>query len=175
MLRSRRRAQQNIFALGGWLFADLLLVLTLIFLALSGPWQTAQGKATLTPTPKPVLCGLDSAYQEVLVTVSDPIGLRNQTHSAFTSFAGDLQRSDLRKNKHRIAGLVEVFGGSSNVDDGVNFATGAIAAMKTEVYNRFIFTTQTDFFKPLWSGAIGSNQLDIFVFYYAFAQKCGTK
>jgi len=173
MAQKRNRWQQNIFALGGWLFADLLLVLTLIFLATSAPWQIAQGGPTVTVTPTPVLCGLDSQFQEVTVTVSDPYGLRRQTRSAFASFARDLQRSALSKSKGRVAGLVEVFGGNPNsVGDGTNFAKGAIAAMKTETHSHFIFSPQTAFFKPLWTGGASFNQLVIYVFYYAFAQKC---
>lgn len=160
------------FALGGWLFADLLLVLTLIFLATSTPWQTAQGKGSITPTP--INCGIDGNFQEVTVTVSDPYGLRAETSGAFASFASDLRRSDLRKNQNRIAGLVEVFGGSQDVNDGTNFAAGAIAAMKTETHGHFLFSPQTAFFKPLWTGGANFNQVVIFVFYYVFAQKCAS-
>jgi len=169
MARQYNRWRQNMFALGGWLFADLLLVLTLIFLATSAPWQM-QGNGLTTPTP--IICGIKSDSQEVTITVSDPFGLRNQTSAAFASFANDLRQSDLQKNKTQIAGLVEVFGGSGDVNDGTNFAAGAIAAMKTETHSHFIFSPRTVFFKPLWTGGANDNQLVIYVFYYALAQKC---
>ncbi|MGH2484435.1 MAG: hypothetical protein ACRDHE_00335, partial [Ktedonobacterales bacterium] len=134
--RNREQGQWNIFALAGWLFADLLLVLTLIFLLSSATW-IATAQPLVTPTPPPVVCGLDQQHaQTVIVTSSDPFGLRNQSAHALSAFAGDLQRSGLNLHSGREAGFIEVFGGSGDPGDGARFAQGAIKAMQQLVAQR---------------------------------------
>lgn len=174
MMRRRKRAQWGIFPLAGWLFTDLLLAMMMLFLV-SGTLgvpnpPTSKSK---TPTPPPVVCGIDPNYHTALVTVSDPQGLRSRTASALNSFFSDVEKnSNLRKDSGHIAGVVEVFGGSSDVADGVNFASGAIQSLKNHANGRFIFSSRTAYFKPLWDGTIQSNQVRIYVFYYMLAVSC---
>ena len=167
------RTQRTIFSLAGWLFADLLLALALLFMASATPWvATANAKVTPTPVPK-TICGIEKAPQEVILTASDPYGVRQQTSAGLTSFIGDVKsNAALRANANRIAGLIEVFGGSTDPGDGTTFAAGAIRALQLMQSNHFIVTDQTAFFKPLWSGAIGSNQIDMFVFYFRISASC---
>jgi len=54
MLNNRRHSKQNIFHTAGWLFADLLLALTIIFIAASTT-SKPQVKAAPSPTPVPTL------------------------------------------------------------------------------------------------------------------------
>lgn len=171
MTRRHIRFERSIFSLAGWLFADLLLVLALVFLATSSPW-IAGARAKPQPTPSPVICGMDKVPQFVTVAVSDPSGLRVPTQNAIKSFAANIRHSNLTRNAKRIAGLVEVFGGSADVGDGVSFASGAIIALKAMIGQHFIFSSQTAFFKPLWDGTLRSNQVSIYVFYFVVAPSC---
>ena len=127
-------------------------------------------------TPTPEVCGIDQNYQSALVTVSDPIGVRNLSTPAMTSFFHDVMANKtLRADARGSAGVVEVFGGSGNVNDGIKFATGAIASLKAHSNGQFIFSARTGYFKPLWDGTIQFNQVRIFVFYYILATSCGSR
>jgi hypothetical protein len=161
------------FSLAGWLFADLLLALTIVFLASSASWVPQAGAK---PSP-PVICGLDGKHpQDFVLTVSDPNGLRASPPSRGTAnrLANDLKHSQLKKNANRMAGFVEIFGGSPDVGDGTTFASGAIYALKHWPPAHFLFSSSTVFFKALWDGGINWNQLHIYVFYFLVAQSCNT-
>ena len=169
MKRLRRATGWGIFPLAGWLFTDLLLAMMMIFLVAS-----ANGVPRKV-TPPPVICGIDPKYQEVVVSVNDPYGVRSQTTDAMNSFFANVRNNrDLRRNTGRVAGVVEVFGGSSDVNDGVNFAAGAIQSLRRHSDGRFIFTSRTVYFKPLWDGGLNASQVRIYVFYFIVAPSCST-
>jgi hypothetical protein len=175
MSRKRRRTQWSVFPLAGWLFTDLLLAMMMLFLVSGTVGVPNPGPVTKTPTPPSVVCGIDPAYHTALVTVSDPEGLRGQTASALNSFFSDVEHNHVLQNDSgRVAGVVEVFGGSPNVSDGVNFAAGAILSLHNHANGQFIFSPRTVYFKPLWDGTIESNQVRIYVFYYILAASCGS-
>ena len=175
MMGRRKRTQWGIFPLAGWLFTDLLLAMMMLFLVsgtLGVPNPVSKAAA---PTPAPVVCGIDPNYRTALVTVSDPYGLRSQTASALNSFFSDVEHNpELHKDAGHVAGVVEVFGGSSSVGDGVNFASGAIKSLRNHANGQFIFSVRTAYFKPLWDGTIQSDQVRIYVFYYILAASCGS-
>lgn len=166
---SSRRPRQSIYSLAGWLFADLLLALTIIFLAISAPWVIAAPKQ---PPPPPTICGMDQNPTVAKLTVSDPYGLRARSTGALNGFANEVRHSALSRKSKNIAGFVEVFGGSSDVGDGVTFAGGAIQSLRILAKSRFIFTSQTAFFKPLWDGTLASNQVVIYVFFFKLSASC---
>lgn len=174
MKRAQRPTMWSIFPLAGWLFTDLLLAMMMIFLVAS-----ANGVPTILAQkpPEPVICGIDPAYQDVVVTVSDPYGVRSQSASAMNSFFSDVEHnSGLRQSAshNKSAGVVEVFGGSGDVSDGVAFADGAIRSLKQHANGRFLFSSRSAFFKPLWDGTIQANQVRIYVFYFVVSSSCGT-
>lgn len=174
MMRRHKRTQWGIFPLAGWLFTDLLLAMMMLFLV-SGTLGIPNPSPTIkAPTPAPVVCGIDPKYHTALVTVSDPYGLRNQSAAALNSFFTDVKNNTtLQHDDGHVAGVVEVFGGSSNVGDGVTFAAGAIQSLKNHANGQFIFSSRTAYFKPLWDGTIQPNQVRIYVFYYILAASCG--
>ena len=56
MYNNRRAAKRSIFHIAGWLFADLLLALTIMFIAASAagkPLSTTKTHLSITPTPTP--------------------------------------------------------------------------------------------------------------------------
>ncbi len=168
MRRSRRTTTWGIFPLAGWLFTDLLLALTLLFLVTS---VTGVAKPLPSPkvTPTPVICGVDPKYESAIVTSRDPDGVRNQTPDAMNSFFADVQHSDLQKYQGRLVGVAEVFGGSPDVGDGITFAAGAIKSLSAHSNGSFLFYSRTVFFRPLWDGELESDQVRIYVFFLTVA------
>jgi hypothetical protein len=175
MWRRRKRAEWGTFQLAGWLFTDLLLAMMMVFLVSAKDGIPNVHSQTGGVTP-PEVCGIDPNYHNALVTVSDPIGVRNRSASAMSSFFRDVSSNKtLKADAHRVAGVVEVFGGSSNVNDGITFASGAIASLKAHSNGQFIFSSRTVYFKALWDGTISSNQVRVYVFYYILATSCGSQ
>lgn len=176
MRQRRRRAQWGIFQLAGWLFTDLLLAMMMIFLVSAKDGIPNVRSRTGSATPPPVVCGMDPNYHSAIVTVSDPVGVRGQRASAMNSFFHDVMvNKTLQADAQRVAGVVEIFGGSSDVTDGVTFAAGAILSLKAHSNGQFIFSPRTVYFKPLWDGTIAPNQVRIYVFYYNLATSCGSQ
>ena len=173
MWRRDKRAGWGTFQLAGWLFTDLLLAMMMVFLVSSKDGIPNVGPNAGGVTPTPEVCGIDQNYKSALVTVNDPIGVRNLSTSAMTSFFHDVMANKtLQADARGSAGVVEVFGGSGNVSDGIRFATGAIASLKAHSNGLFIFSARTGYFKPLWDGTIRFNQVRIFVFFYILATSC---
>ncbi|HEU0028170.1 MAG TPA: hypothetical protein VFQ25_13735 [Ktedonobacterales bacterium] len=165
MSKTVHRRTHDIFSLAGWLFADLLLVLTLVFLVSAAPWQQVN-----PPPPPPLICGVEQHYQKVFVSTSDPSGLISHTSRGVRTFQNGL-RNKLGPAKGKVAGLVEVFGGGS-VTHGVALATGAIGAMKQMRTSGYIFTSKTAYFRPLWNGQLSDNTVEVDVFYLILATSC---
>jgi hypothetical protein len=176
MMRRRRRAEWGTFQLAGWLFTDLLLAMMMVFLVSAKDGIPNNKVNAGSATPSPEVCGIDPNYLSAVVTVTDPFGVRNHSTSAMTSFFRNVvANKTLSSDSRKSAGVVEVFGGSSNVKDGVSFAAGAIASLRAHANGQFIFSSRTGFFKPLWDGTLPYNQVRIYVFYYILASTCGSQ
>ena len=88
------RPSPILFGAAGWLFADLLLALAVIFLVANSVGQVTVPTPTPTifmpptPTSTPTICGIDQnpGYSKIL-TVSDAAGLRANMPSAQAAFA----------------------------------------------------------------------------------------
>lgn len=167
MFRRGLHQQRSMFTLAGWLFADLFLVLTMLFFTSATPWVSAS-----TP-PQPQICGIDQKISPVLITVPDPSGLRQQRSSAIKSF-NNVVKQKLRSSASKTAGFVEVFGGNpyNNPADGVKFAAGAIKALKQLATQHFIFTAQTLYFDPQWSGNLLTNQVKVYISFFLISTSC---
>lgn len=160
-MKSVNRRSHDIFSLAGWLFADMLLVLTLIFIVVEPPW--------VGPPPPPVICGVQQSAQVVYVHVSDPGGLIGGSSRAAQDFERAL-RATLGPTHDREAGLVEVFGGSPSVGYGVSLSRAAITTMRH--MPNYVFTSKTAYFRSLWNGTISSNTVEVDVFYLILATSC---
>lgn len=171
MLRHESRARRTMFSLAGWLFADLFLVLTMLFFTSATPWTPHNSSP-----PKPQICGMEQKINSVVITAPDPNGLRQQGASASRSF-NNVVRQKLRSDGKKMAAFVEVFGGNpyGNVADGQTFAKGAINALKLLASQHFIFTSQTLYFDPQWSGNLSTNQVKVYISYFLLSTSCQTQ
>jgi hypothetical protein len=171
MLRRESRQQRSMFSLAGWLFADLFLVLTMLFFTSATPWVTRN------PPSNPQICGMEQKISSYSIKAPDPNGLRQQHNtSAINSFNAVVKKT-LGSDTKKVAGFVEVFGGNpyGNVPDGQNFAAGAIKALKVLGSEHFIFTSQTLYFDPQWAGYLPFNEVKIFISYFLFSTSCQTQ
>ena len=170
------RPSPVLFGAAGWLFADLLLALAIIFLVANSVGQVTIPKPTPTtyvaptPTPTPSICGIEqNPGASLTLAVGNDGGLRNNDGGAEAAFAAQVH-SAMAKYAGRTAGLVQVYGGSYNgnldVQDGVALANGAINGLKRLGGTGFIFSSQETLFQPFWSGTINSNQVQLYVFFF---------
>lgn len=120
MQQRRKRPVLDMTILGGWLFADLLAALMIVFLAAQSPFPklTAPIPAptpspsptfvvTPTPTPEP---RLDFKYQEVTMNNLDYNGIQSGNPSAIAAVVQFLNSQP--QLRHRQAGLVIVYNGA---------------------------------------------------------------
>src|SRR5947209_782920 len=126
----RRFRMRDTVLLSGWLFADLLLALVVIFLAantvgvkpqpIPTPTPTPTPTATATPTPTPTptaitptpLPRLELSKNRVIVSI-DANGLLNNTPGAINDLKQKIRAQALLRG--RTAGLVIAYGGASDV------------------------------------------------------------
>src|SRR5579883_3188347 len=110
----------------GWLFADLLLALTVIFLVANATGTIAlpprhQGKTptpvrliTPTPTPTAVPLSIDPHDLNLQFTIADYTDLTNGVTSAQQSFLASFQQQLTAHNaSHRRVGIALIYSGTS--------------------------------------------------------------
>lgn len=142
MHRNGKNDRNSFITSAGWLFADMLLALTMLFLVANTiavkPLPTrAKGKITptatkvsITPTPTPTptpLPRLELNFHEFTINV-DPQGLLNNSQSAINSVKQQVKAQPVVRG--RSVGLVIAYGGAP--DDSQISRAQAIAG---KVYN----------------------------------------
>jgi hypothetical protein len=114
----------------GWLFADLLLVLAIIFLISNVPQELEKKQPTPTPshtatptlTPVPIdSLVLDKQYTEIPITVDNPVLLSHGDPGAKNSLREKVRIAITKLNlQNRRAGLVIAYGGTGGNTDGTS-------------------------------------------------------
>jgi hypothetical protein len=121
MHRHNNRTIRDMTILGGWLFADLLLALMVIFMAAQPPipkpipptpTPTFTPAATPTPTQEP---RLDFNFQRITLSGVDYNGILNNTPSAVNSMEQAINNHAVLNN--RSVGLVIVYDGAPSDPD----------------------------------------------------------
>ncbi|WP_376794016.1 hypothetical protein [Thermogemmatispora sp.] len=159
--------------LAGWLFADLLLGLAVIFLAAN---SYARVPPPMTPTPTPtvlratptptVLPRLELHHHRFTVTV-DANGLLSNDAGAVAAFKQQVRGQSFLVG--RTAGLVIVYDGAPSVDaigaalDVSRKAMSLLAEMGSREH--FAFTC-TSFYDPLYTLGQDQNRLTIDVYLF---------
>jgi hypothetical protein len=159
MLRQRRTGQHGLFSIAGWLFADLLLALTIIFIsantigakpivkARSTPTPTLIPSPTFTPSPLP---SLEHDYLRFKLTI-DPNGLLNDAPKAIEQIKQQVKSKSQLQG--RSAGLVVAYGGAPSVDQigsAEKIAMKVISVLRDlGQKDHFVFFT-TSYYDPLF-------------------------
>ncbi|MFC4529336.1 hypothetical protein [Sphaerisporangium dianthi] len=161
----RRRPTTSIL-LAGWLFADLLLGLTIIMLGAQAPPaiplspRAAGGTATPSPSPTPSPCatrigGVRAKPVKISFRINPGIDDRALTTQ--------VQRSLLKHRDHlagRHAGMVLTFGANGDAGNGVHLATRVNAAAR-RAYPKIFGTAATRNFHDL-AAPSGSISMEIY-------------
>src|SRR6266446_9227880 len=103
-----RRSGRNMFSIAGWLFADMLLAMMMIFIVASTTSVTIPPKTKLTPTSR-ALPRLELKFHRFTIDV-DPNGILNDAPDAIAAVKNQVRSQAFLKG--RSAGLVVVYGGA---------------------------------------------------------------
>lgn len=163
MTERQRRPTTPIF-LAGWLFADLLLGLTIIMLGAQAPppvpVSPLAGNGTPTPSPSPSPCAT-----RVGGVRSEPVkvAFRVRPGADERSLTGQVRRSLLKHKKQlsgRHAGMVLTFGANGAAGNGVHLATRVNKAAR-KAYPKIFGTAATRNFHDL-AAPSGSISMEIY-------------
>lgn len=148
---SRRRNQPTLLV--GWLFADLLLALAVLFLIANTTGVAAKPKppptptpiVTRAPTPTPTPSGLllDPQRVRLTLTTNNPAGLSQGDPQAMQDLATEIRAQMTRLGlQRRQAGLAIAYGGAPD-PSGIHRAQQIAATVYTVLANlghqRFVF------------------------------------
>jgi hypothetical protein len=188
---------RDMVLLGGWLFADLLLGLMMIFLIsikggsiplplVSCGTSTVVGRSvegaaspTATPvactptdtptfTPTPTNCGLDKTEVDPRpYIVVGNPGALESNDPGEQFNFNVLVKGVFAAYPGKIAGLVEVFGGDPNIGAGQSLAQAAIRAMTQLTTGQVTFFNQTTLFQDFGDQRVSSGQIRLAVFFYS--------
>jgi hypothetical protein len=99
MAGSNRRRRFTTTALAGWLFADLLVAMTVIFMASTGGVQARHVRPTATATPKP-------KTKPTPVPTARPLGIRRKADVWYLPVNSDAIIARNPAEIHRVDGLI---------------------------------------------------------------------
>lgn len=171
--RNRSRGASAISV--GWLFADLLLALAMLFLIANTVTSAAKPKVIPTPTPTKVvlrvtpkptpLPRLELNFHEIAINV-DPTGLLNNSQDAVNSVKSQIRSQSILKG--RSVGLVIAYGGAPGDGDISNaqaIAGKVYDILKSLGHEKFAFT-RASYYSELYDlgGTPTVVKLDIYLF-----------
>lgn len=139
MYNNRRTSKRSIFHIAGWLFADLLLALAIIFIAAAAigkptppvktdlsitptptPTPTPTSTPTPTPTPTPASQVLDSRPLTFTINV-DPLQLNQPNTIAQVRDQVNQQLNKSNNTSHKVGFVITLAGGASGDDHAQSF------------------------------------------------------
>jgi hypothetical protein len=166
-MRSRRRAQRNMFALTGWLFADLFLAMTMIFLV-------ASAVGTYSPNNKiPRLIGMDKMPVTVSFSI-DVNAILNKDSTAVIQVQSQVrnQLNDyLSEHTNGKAAFVLTFGGGA--DDGIDTTEAHnVNAILQEMgkQQHYVFDRDDTVYKDYIDRSASAGNITIDIFFYLYTQ-----
>ncbi|HEU5376620.1 MAG TPA: hypothetical protein VFV38_14375 [Ktedonobacteraceae bacterium] len=172
--RNRRFQMRDTMLLSGWLFADLLLALFVIFLSANTvgvkpqpiPTPTPTALVTLSPTPTP-LPRLELTYHSLRLPI-DAAGLLNNSPGAQQALAREIRAQAFLQG--RTVGLVVAYGNApdaSQIPTAQTIAQKVMNVMKTigQGPQGFAFT-RTSYYVPLFNlgGDLNFTEIDLYLF-----------
>jgi len=168
--RDRRFRMRDTVLLSGWLFADLLLALAVIFLSANTvgvkprviPTSIPTPTARPSPTPLP---RLELSRYRITLTI-DSNGLLNDSPSAINDLKQKIRGQAVLRG--RTAGLVIVYGGAPDVAQvtrAQTVVTKVISVLVSLGTAGFVFT-RTSYYDPLYilNGDANTTVIDIYLF-----------
>ena len=168
----REDLKSSFIVSAGWLFADLLLALAMLFLAANTFAIKPPPKTLVTPTatatPKPtVLPRLELKFHEFTINV-DPNGLLNGSQNAIASVEKQVKAQTILRG--RSVGLVIAYGGApsdSQIGQALTVAGKMYDVLKILGKQGFAFT-RSSYYNTLYD--LGGNTNIVTIDIYLFAQ-----
>ncbi|MEU8055222.1 hypothetical protein [Microbispora bryophytorum] len=164
-MRTRQGSGSSLL-LAGWLFADLLLALTIIMLGAQAPPPApavplaSEGTGSPLPSPSPSPCATRAPGVAAKPT---KVSFRVNPAASDEELLAEVKR-ELRKHKKRLAGrhagMVLTFGANGGTGDGVRLATRVNAAAG-EAFPSIFRTAATRNFHDL-AAPSGSISMEIY-------------
>lgn len=162
------------FGMTGWLFADLLLALAMIFLVANSVAHIPPPPSAPTPTPLPTatpapLSVLDLHFIEVPLKQVDYAKLHQKDSGTIEAIERQIIANP--KLEGKCAGLVLTFGGSAGDSNGVgtqaatdvnNNVLSRLGVIDYTEYRTFTVAVSRPFFAP--TQPVGQILLDVYVF-----------
>ncbi len=178
MLRRQRSntSFRDMVALSGWLFADLLLALSVIFIAATPvgiqpkpiptvpPTAIPPAKTVVIPTPTPV--GLEQTKYRLTINV-DAAGLLNNDSAAENNFKQQVRNWSVLRG--RSAGLVIAYDGApdaSQIGNAQDVDKKIYALLSELGHENFVFS-RAAYYDPLYVLGNDSNTVSIDVYLFA--------
>lgn len=163
--RVREDLRKSVLVSTGWLFADLLLALAMLFLAvntISQPDLPKVMKANPTPVPPQ---RLEQNYHKVMIHI-DPNKLSNNDSGEKSSIINQVQGQQFLQG--RSAGLIIVYGGAPTIND-IDTALNIAQIVYTTLLNfgkKNATFAKVSAYNPLYllGGDISKVRIDIFLF-----------
>ncbi len=163
---NNQRSGRSMFSIAGWLFADMLLAMMMIFIVASTTSVDILPKTKLAPTPTPkVLPRLELNFHRFSINV-DPNGLLNDVSGAIADVKSQVKSQAFLKG--RSVGLVIVYGGAPSDAD-----VSTALTIADKVYNVLIALGKQGFafsrasiYDPLYifEGNLTIVTVDVFLF-----------
>lgn len=167
----RRSTQRNMFTLAGWLFADMFLAMTMIFLIASAIGTYIPKTSAHTATPTPHLIGMDTTPVTVTFTI-DVNGLLNNDPAVAAQVQSQVRnqlKSYLSKHVNGKAALVLTFGGGTDDEIDTTEAININTILQNMGKQHYVFDGKDiGYYHYLDRGAnFGAISIEIFFYLYA--------
>ncbi len=171
MRQHNQHTLRDMTILGGWLFADLMLALMVIFLAAQPPFPKVPPKTptptsvvTPTPTPEP---RLDFNYHRFRMDNVDYNGILGNKSSAVTAVEQFINSQAMLRN--RSAGLVIVYDGArtdADIGDAQTIAQAVIDNVLKVMGRQGPLFQRASYYNPIYLFGPGHNTvvIDIYLF-----------
>jgi hypothetical protein len=166
-MRSIRRTHRNMFALTGWLFADMFLAMTMIFLVAS-----AIGTYVTTTHPPPRLLGMDKTPLTVRFSV-DINGVLNNDPATVAQVESQVRnqlKNYLRKHANGKAAFVFTFGGGIDENNDTMEAHNVNKILQRMGRKHYVFDRDDIVYKDYIDHSANDGDITINIFFYLYSQ-----
>lgn len=172
MYRRQRLRTQDVAMLGGWLFADLLLALAIIFLANSNAGiklavavsPTPTPTIAPTPTPLPKITTVDPNPAKLTIPINPDL-LVNGDPTEQNTFKDQMHQKMPQSDTQRSAALVLIFGDGPDQGLDSQISKQVELILRSSTQDQSIFNSRTVYrdFIDL-GGSLGNVDLEIYFY-----------
>lgn len=168
----KRSSQRNMFTLAGWLFADMFLAMTMIFLIASAIGTYIPKTQAHKATPTPHLIGMDTTPVTVTFNV-DSNGLVNFDPAVVAQVQSQVRnqlKGYLSKHVNGKAAVVLTFGGGTDDVIDTNEATAINTILQNMGKQHYVFDSKDVGYNDFVDHGDNFGFISIRIFFYLYAK-----